>query len=60
MKRLKARGAYVVDMKWEDGKLQTAKITSQKGGQPKIIINDRSIQLQLEAGEEFEIDVNKL
>ncbi len=60
VKGLKARGAYVVDMKWEDGKLQTAKITSQKGGQPKIIINDKSIQPQLEAGEEFEIDVNKL
>jgi alpha-L-fucosidase 2 len=57
---LKARGAYEVDMKWEDGKLQTAKITSQKGGQPKIIINDKSIQPLLEAGEEFEIDVNKL
>jgi alpha-L-fucosidase 2 len=57
---LKARGAYVVDMTWKDGKLQTATITSLKGGQPKIIFNDQSIQPQIMAGREFNIDLNRL
>ncbi|HKK61577.1 MAG TPA: glycoside hydrolase N-terminal domain-containing protein, partial [Bacteroidales bacterium] len=60
VKGLKARGAYVVDMKWNDGKLQSATITSGKGGQPKIVYKDKTIQPELKPGKEFEIDINKL
>lgn len=60
VKGLKARGAYLVDMTWNDGKLQSARITSEKGGQPKIIYKDKTIQPELKPGEEFEIDINKL
>jgi len=58
VKGLKARGAYVVDMIWKDGKLQTATITAQKGGQPNIIYNNKTIELELEAGEKFELKIN--
>jgi len=33
---LKARGGYIVDMEWDQGKLQKAVIHSQKGGQCRI------------------------
>jgi len=60
VKGLKAKGGYVVDMTWKDGKLQTARITSEKGGQPEIIFNGKSIQPKLMACREFRIDVKKL
>ncbi|HKL31691.1 MAG TPA: hypothetical protein VJ919_04110 [Tangfeifania sp.] len=41
---LKARAVHVVDMTWNDGKLQSAGITSEKGGQPKIIYKDEWAQ----------------
>lgn len=58
VKGLKARGAYVVDMTWKEGKLQTAKITSQKGGKPNVTYNNKTVKLELDAGEEFELNIN--
>lgn len=60
VKGLKARGAYAVDMTWKEGKLQSARITSEKGGQPKIVYKNKTIQPELKPGTEFEIDINKL
>ena len=59
VKGLKARGAYIFDMTWENGELQSARIISENGGQPKIVYMDKSIQPELKPGEEFEIDINK-
>lgn len=35
---LKARGDFVVDIKWKDGKLVSAKIFSEKGGVCKVLL----------------------
>jgi len=60
VKGLKARGAYVVNMIWNNGELQNARIISEKGGQPKIVYKNKSFQPELKPGEEFEIDFNKI
>lgn len=59
VKGLKARGAYVVDVTWKNGELQSTRIISEHGGQPKIVYKDKSVQPELKPGEEFEIDINK-
>ena len=60
VKGLKARGDYKVDMAWEDGKLQSARITTNRGGTPNVVYGDKTFKPVLEAGEEFEIDVQRL
>jgi len=60
VKGLKARGDYIVDMTWKDGKLQSAMITSNQGGKPNVVYGDKTINPELTAGEEFKIDINKL
>ncbi|MBV5283576.1 MAG: glycoside hydrolase N-terminal domain-containing protein [Paludibacter sp.] len=41
---LNARGGFVLDFKWKNGKLTTAKIISQKGKDCKIFVNN-SVQI---------------
>jgi alpha-L-fucosidase 2 len=60
VKGLKARGAYEVDIAWQDGELQSAKITSLKGGNPTIIYNNKTIKPELTAGQEFKLNPAKL
>jgi len=56
---LKARGDYLVDMSWKDGKLQRARITSNKGGTPDVVYGDKTFKPGLKPGEEFEIDLQE-
>lgn len=48
---LKARGGFEVGMEWENGKLMSASITSQKGGSCTIKYQDALSEVKLEAGE---------
>jgi len=50
---LKARGNYTVDIKWQDNKLISARITAGKGG--KIILRylDREVSVELGEGESY-------
>jgi alpha-L-fucosidase 2 len=57
---LKARGAYVVEMNWENGKLHKTRITAHKGGQTILVYGEKEVRLDLEAGEVYEIDFSKL
>ena len=57
---LKARGAYVVDMDWEDGVLQNARILAEKGGQPTFVYGEKELKLDLKAGEVHKIDFTRL
>jgi alpha-L-fucosidase 2 len=57
---LKARGAYVVDMDWEDGVLKNARILAEKGGRPTVVYGGKELQLDLDAGEVRKIDFTRL
>jgi alpha-L-fucosidase 2 len=46
-----ARGGFVLDMAWEDGKIKSAFISSTKGGACKVRFQDKVIDLTLKAGE---------
>ncbi len=48
VKGLCARGGFIVDMKWEGGKLNAVKIFSEKGGNCKLIYKGAKIVLKTE------------
>lgn len=53
VKGLKARGDFEVDIKWEEGKLVSAKIHSASGGQTKVKYADTEKLVPLKPGENF-------
>lgn len=52
VKGLCARGGFIVDMKWKNGKLELAKIYSAKGGKSSLIYNGKEQEISLNTGEE--------
>ena len=58
VKGLKARGGYVVNMYWENGKLLKVKIHSKKGGNPKIIYKGKTIQPAIKADEDYQASLS--
>jgi alpha-L-fucosidase 2 len=50
-KGLCARGGYIVDASWEEGKLKSAWITSRTGGTCKIRYGEKTVEMKLKAGE---------
>lgn len=55
VKGLRARGAYTVDIDWNDGKVTKAKITADKGGNPSVHANGKKIDLKLDPSGSKEI-----
>jgi alpha-L-fucosidase 2 len=55
-KGLRARGALTIDLHWKDGKLVTARVTASKPTNFTLRNGDRSIQLELKAGESKRLD----
>ncbi|GAB1453707.1 glycoside hydrolase family 95 protein [Draconibacterium sp.] len=51
VKGLCARGGFIVDLDWGDGKIKSAFISSKKGGTCKVRFQDKTIDLTLKAGE---------
>jgi alpha-L-fucosidase 2 len=51
VKGLCARGGFVVNMKWANGKLETAEISSITGGESIMIYNGNEKKISLKAGE---------
>jgi len=47
---LKARGGFVVDVSWKDGKLELATITSSAGGPCKLRYGSRVTTLSIDSG----------
>lgn len=48
-----ARGGFVIDMEWAEGKITSAQITSKTGGDCKVRIHDQLIAVSLKEGEQW-------
>ena len=53
---IKARGAYVLDIDWKEGKLQQVKVKSEKGGTFKLHYQSINKSITLRAGESVILD----
>ena len=51
VKGLRTRGGFVVDMDWEEGKIKSVVIKSEKGGNCKVRFQNNLVDLTLNAGE---------
>jgi alpha-L-fucosidase 2 len=56
VKGLCARGGFVVNMKWDNNKLQTAEISSVRGGECSLIYAGREQKIKLKAGQKISLD----
>ena len=56
VKGLRARGNFTVDISWNDGKLTSATITSNSGGQCTVRYADNVLELKLKEGETFQLN----
>lgn len=56
VKGLCARGGFVVDIEWKDGKLTKAKIHSKLGGECKVRYGDKVVTYETKAGGEIIAD----
>jgi alpha-L-fucosidase 2 len=52
---LQARGGFIVDMKWKNGKLNEANIFSKFGGQCIITYSGKKIVISTEAGKNYDL-----
>jgi alpha-L-fucosidase 2 len=52
-----ARGGFVVDLEWKNGKLEKARIFSKLGNDCKIRYGEKVITVQTEKGEKYDFDV---
>jgi alpha-L-fucosidase 2 len=60
VKGLRARGGFVVDMKWENGKLLVCKVKSLLGNELKVIYQGKTSTMNTIAGKGYLIDLTKL
>jgi alpha-L-fucosidase 2 len=56
VKGLCARGGFVVDLEWKDGKLAAVKILSRIGGLCKLRYGEITVQLETKAGETYALN----
>ena len=55
VKGLCARGGFVIDMEWKDGKVTAARIMARKGGKTRVHFNGTSRNVRLKAEESIEL-----
>lgn len=55
VKGICARGSFVIDMSWKDGKVTSLSITSRKGGKTRVNFNNKSVKINLKANETKQI-----
>ncbi len=56
IKGLCARGGFVVDITWRDGKLERAEILSKSGSRCEIVFKEKSVILETKKGRSYSID----
>ncbi|ANW95362.1 alpha-L-fucosidase [Wenyingzhuangia fucanilytica] len=54
VKGLCTKGGFVVDIKWQDGNLVSAKIHAKQGGEAKVKYKDKTISIHTKPGENIE------
>lgn len=54
---LKARGDYTIDMTWQEGELKTCRIHAGKTGKILVYYDGSEMDLDLERGQSFEIEL---
>jgi len=55
---LRARGGFVIDLSWEDGKLKNARIVSEKGGRLMLRLGGHTVSVDTKKGETLQLDGN--
>ena len=55
VKGLCARGGFVIDMEWKDGKVTAARIMARNGGKTRVHFNGTSRNVRLKAEESIEL-----
>ncbi len=58
-KGLCARGGFVFNLKWVDGKLVNATVSSKTGGTPKIVYAGKAMDVNVPAGSTVTIDIQR-
>ncbi|HEX2396089.1 MAG TPA: glycoside hydrolase family 95 protein [Bacteroidales bacterium] len=58
-KGLCARGGFIIDMTWNDGKLTSASITSKTRNECSIIFGNESRQIMIGAGKTVKVNTNE-
>jgi len=57
---LRARGGFVVDMTWKNGKLVDCKVKSLLGNNLNVIYSGKSDQMSTISGKSYKIDIAKI
>jgi alpha-L-fucosidase 2 len=55
VKGLRARGGFVIDLKWENGLLQNVTVYSEKGHRGKVIYKESEKEIDLVAGKRMDL-----
>jgi alpha-L-fucosidase 2 len=55
---LRARGGFEVDMRWKNGKLQSAEIRSRDGGPCNVRYGEKTTTVQVKAGETLSLNAD--
>jgi len=60
VKGLRARGGFVVDMKWKNGKLVDCKVKSRLGNNLNVNYSGKSVQMSTVSWKSYQIDIAKI
>jgi alpha-L-fucosidase 2 len=58
VKGLCARGGFVVDLDWKEGKVTEVKILSKEGGKLRVRTGEYKFEAQTKSGENIQLDMN--